>query len=134
MSSVMPLAIALFVCLTEPDGLTDQNADYTHYESLQWATPNNQMVCRRQIIPLTDWEAEKGAVPITPNLLDKSVCARVGIPIGVQWDMEHKNSKYRFFRIGCPSLSIVNGKPVFQLPDCFHGHAKEIKCESDEEI
>ena len=50
----MPSAVVLIVCKTVIAGQADQNATYTGYENLEWATENSKMVCRRKEVQLFD--------------------------------------------------------------------------------
>ena len=129
----MPAAIVLIVCKTVIGGPTDQNTAYTKAENREWAIENSMMVCRRQVIPIHDQAG--GAKPITPNLFDNGTCARIGTPIGAQWDQEHKSSAYRFWRVGCPApiVDTRSGRIIgYKMPEC--GHRDTVRCEVDAEI
>jgi hypothetical protein len=131
----MPAAIVLIVCKTVIGGPTDQNTAYTKAENREWAIENSMMVCRRQVIPIHDQAADLGAKLITPNLFDHGTCARIGIPIGVRWDQEHKSSAYRFWRVGCPApiVDTRSGRIIgYKMPEC--GHRDTVRCEVDAEI
>jgi hypothetical protein len=131
----MPAAIVLIVCKTVIGGPTDQNTAYTKAENREWAIENSMMVCRRQVIPIHDQAADLGAQPIMPNLFDNGTCARIGIPIGAQWDQEHKSSAYRFWRVGCPApiVDTRSGRIIgYKMPEC--GHRDTVRCEVDAEI
>ena len=131
----MPAAIVLIVCKTVIGGPTDQNTAYTKAENREWAIENSMMVCRRQVIPIHDQAADLGAKPIMPNLFDNGTCARIGIPIGAQWDQEHKSSAYRFWRVGCPApiVDMRSGRIIgYKMPEC--GHRDTVRCEVDAEI
>ncbi|MGV1014373.1 MAG: hypothetical protein ACOYB4_05325 [Methyloceanibacter sp.] len=131
----MPAAIVLIVCKTAIAGPSDGNAAYTKVEGREWAIENSMMVCRRQVIPIHDTAADMGAKPITPNLFDRGTCARIGLPIGVEWDQQHKGSAYRFWRVGCPTpiVDLRSGRIVgYKMPEC--GHRDTVRCEVDAEI
>lgn len=134
----MPAAIVLFVCKTTLLSTPDPNAEFTKAENREWAVEQGQMICRRQVVPLYDTAEDGGAAPLNPNLFDKSTCARIGIPIGVQWDQDHKGSNYRFFRIGCPVpiINLETGKLIgHKMPECpASGPAGPIRCEQDTAI
>lgn len=131
----MPAAIVLIVCKTVVAGTGDENSAYTKAESREWAVEDSMMVCRRQVIPIHDTAADLGAKLITPNLFDKSTCARIGIPIGVAWDEQHRGSAYRFWRVGCPTpiVDTRSGRIIgYKMPEC--GHRDTVRCEIDTEI
>jgi hypothetical protein len=131
----MPAAIVLIVCKTVVAGPGDDNSAYTKAESREWAVENSMMVCRRQVIPTHDTAADLGAKPITPNLFDRSTCSRIGIPIGVAWDEQHRGSAYRFWRVGCPTpiVDTRSGRIIgYKMPEC--GHRDTVRCEVDAEI
>jgi hypothetical protein len=131
----MPAAIVLIVCKTVVGGSGDENSAYTKAESREWAVENSMMVCRRQVIPIHDTAADLGAKPITPNLFDRSTCSRIGIPIGVAWDEQHRGSAYRFWRVGCPTpiVDTRSGRIIgYKMPEC--GHRDTVRCEVDAEI
>jgi hypothetical protein len=135
MIASMPAAVVLIVCKTTFAAAPDPNAAFTKAESRVWAIENSMMTCRRQVIPIHDQAADLGAKPLNPNLFDHGTCARIGIPIGVQWDQEHKSSSYRFWRVGCPApiVDTRSGRIVgYKLPDC--GHRDTVRCEVDAEI
>jgi hypothetical protein len=131
----MPAAVVLILCKVVIAGPPDQNAEMTHSENLQWATEHSMMVCRRQEVQLYDRAVDGGADPrpFTPQ-----DCWRSGILMGSQWDAQHRNSKYRFWRIACP-VPIVRKNPdgsediiAWKLPDC--GHRETVICEVDTAI
>jgi hypothetical protein len=131
----MPAAIVLVVCKTVLAGPSDDNATYTKVENRKWAIENSMMVCRRQVVPIHDTAADRGATPLSPNLFDHGICAKIGIPIGVQWDQDHKSSAYRFWRIGCPTpiVDTRSGRIIgYKMPEC--GHRETVHCEVDTEI
>jgi len=131
----MPAAIVLIVCKTVVAHAPDENAAYTKYEGREWAIEHSMMVCRRQVIPIHDTDADMGAPTVTPNLFDRSTCARIGIPIGVKWDEDHRGSAYRFWRVGCPTpiVDTRTGRIIgYKMPEC--GHRDTVRCEVDAEI
>ena len=50
----IPPVLVLIVCKTVLAGPPDQNAAYTKWENLEWATQHSMMVCRRNEIQLYD--------------------------------------------------------------------------------
>ena len=50
----IPPVLVLIVCKTVLAGPPDQNAAFTHWENLEWATEHSMMVCRRNEIQLYD--------------------------------------------------------------------------------
>lgn len=136
----MPAVIVLILCKTVVVGPPDQNAHYTHSQNLDWATENSMMVCRRQEVFVQDMDEGKNGAdpqPFTPGR-----CQRSAMLLGPQWDMQHPNSKYRFWRVACPSPQrqdlTGNGPspddPIigWVLPDC--GHRDTVICEQDTSI
>ena len=135
MAVPMPAAVVLIVCKTVIAGPPDQNAAYTGYENLEWATEHSMMVCRRQEVQLFD-QAEAMGAEAQPFNMQR--CQRSGIMLGTQWDAGHRGSKYRFWRVACP-VPIVRKNPdgsediiAWKMPEC--GHRDTVRCEVDAEI
>lgn len=131
----MPAAIVLIVCKTVLVGGPDQNSGYTGHESREWATEHAMMVCRRQEIQVMDPAVDQGA---DPQPFTKNTCQRSAMFLGPNWDVQHKNSNYRFWRVACP-VAIVSRRPDgtediigWKLPDC--GHRDTVVCEVDTAI
>lgn len=132
MAVPMPAVVILFVCKVAIAGPPDANADWTHSENLDWATPNAMMLCRRHEVQLYDPSVDQGAdpQPFTPM-----ACQRAGAMMGPNWNEQHKSSKYRFWRYACP-VAIINeitGEVIgWKLPDC--GRRDTVVCEQDTAI
>jgi hypothetical protein len=131
----MPAVIVLIVCKTAIAGPPDQNAAYTGYENLKWATEHSMMVCRRQEVQLED-SAVLRATPGMPVAAQR--CQRSGIMLGSEWDAAHHGSSYRTWRVACP-VPIVRKNPdgtediiAWKMPDC--GHRDTVVCEVDTAI
>jgi hypothetical protein len=131
----MPAVVVLIVCKVALAGPPDQNAEQTHSENLKWATENSMMVCRRQEVQMYDRAEADGA---DPKPFTEQDCWRAGILMGSQWDAQHRNSPYRFWKIACP-VPIVRKNPdgseniiAWKLPDC--GHRDTVRCEVDTAI
>jgi len=131
----MPAVVILIVCKVAVAGPPDQNSQYTHAENLQWHTEFSKMVCRRQEVQVVDMSAELGA---DPQPFDQNKCQRSAMLLGPQWDAQHKGSKYRFWRVACPTpIMDDQGTPDtrddvvvgYSLPDC--GHREYVICERD---
>ena len=131
----MPAVIVLIVCKTLIAGPPDQNTTFTKSENLKWATEHSMMVCRREEVDMYDRAVDAGAQPrpFTPQ-----ECQRSAMSLGPNWDMSHKNSRYRFWRVACP-VPIVRTNPdktediiAWKLPDC--GHRDTVICEVDTAI
>jgi len=75
------------------------------------------------------------APALNANFAGHAQCARSGIMLGVEWDRAHRNTPWRVWRIGCPSLivDLRTGALVgYKLPEC--GHRDTVVCEVDSEI
>jgi hypothetical protein len=146
MSVTIPPILVLIVCKTISAGPIDDvatnNARFTQWENLTWATEHSMMVCRRNEIQLYDSaegmklnEKDDPVIPLNPNFADKTQCARAGIRLAMDWDQQHKNSRWRVWRVGCPTpmVDTNTGEIVgYQLPDC--GHRDTVICETDSVI
>lgn len=127
----MPPVVVLIVCKTVIAGPPDQNAGFTGHENREWAYEHSMMVCRRQEVQLYDTAVDQGA---DQQSFTMQQCQRSGIMLGVNWNMSHRNSAYRFWRVACP-VPIRSGPrtsdPIigWKLPDC--GHRDTVICEVD---
>ena len=135
MDATMPPIIVLIVCKTLLVGPVDQNAAYTGYENREWSTEHSMMVCRRQEVQMTDPSENQGA---SPKPFTPQSCQRASIGLGVAWDMAHRSSSYRFWRVACP-VPIVRKNPdgsqdiiSWKLPECPHRDV--VICEVDSAI
>lgn len=131
----MPAVIVLILCKTAIAGPPDQNEQYTHSENREWATENSKMICRRQEVEVVDMDVDKGAAP---QPFTKERCFRSAMVMGPAWDTQHRNSPYRFWKVGCP-VPIVRKNPdgsediiAWKIPDC--GHRETVVCEVDTAI
>ena len=134
----MPAVVVLIVCKTEQTGETEldlYNSKWTGHEGRDWATEGAMMVCRRQEVEMYDRAVDGGADPQSFNM---ERCMRSAMMMGPMWDVQHKSSKYRFWRVGCP-VPIVRQNPdgtediiACKLPDC--GHRETVICEVDTAI
>lgn len=132
MAVPMPSVAILIVCKTVLVGAPDENAAFTHYQDREWAIEQGMMICRRNEVQLYDQAAEMGAdpVPFTPMQ-----CQRAAIMLGTEWDMKHPNSKYRTWRVACPTptVDLNTGEIIgWVMPDC--GHRETVICEMDTAI
>ena len=98
MVSMTPI-IVLIVCKVMSAGPEDQNASYTGWKNLKWATELSKMICRRQEVSVVDIDEIKGA-KATP--FSQMRCQRAAIMLMGQWDQDHTNSSYRSWRVACP--------------------------------
>jgi hypothetical protein len=138
----IPPILVLIVCKTVIAGPADQNAAFTHWENLEWATENSMMVCRRNEIQLYDPveglrlnPADDPAPALNANFAIASQCARAGIRLAIDWDQAHRNTKWRVWRVGCPSpiVDLRTGTVIgYKLPEC--GHRDTVICETDSVI
>ena len=138
----IPPVLVLIVCKTVLAGPPDQNAAYTKWENLDWATEHSMMVCRRNEIQLYDpvegtrlSPADDPAPPLNPNFADATQCARAGVRLATDWDQAHRNTPWRVWRVGCPApiVDMRTGALIgYKLPEC--GHRDTVICETDSVI
>ena len=133
----IPPVLVLIVCKTVLAGPADQNAAFTHYENLEWATEHSMMVCRRHEIQLFDRGVVliDKAVALNPNFAMASQCARAWIRLATDWDQSHRNTPWRVWRVGCPTpiVDLRTGTVIgYKLPEC--GHRDTVICETDSVI
>jgi hypothetical protein len=157
MGVTLPAILVVFACKTFIAVPTDDNARFTHWEGRDWETVNSMMVCQRHEIELYD-PAEYGgyarngdflppADPLGPNFSDFGQCARAAMKMQMDWDQRHQNTKWRVWRVGCPTPIAADkdangepdldehGQPIiigYKLPEC--GHRDTVICETDSEI
>ena len=135
----MPAVIVLIVCKTVLSGPVDQNADMTGWENRDWAYVNSKMLCHRQEVEMFDTAEAQGADPLPFNQMS---CMGAQVRLATAWDMEHRSSAYRTWRVACP-VEIRNDvtgdgptpdDPVigWALPPC--GHEDTVTCETDSTI
>jgi len=138
----IPPILVLIVCKTMLAGPLDDNAKFTGYENLEWATEHSMMVCRRSEVQLYDPAegvrlnaADDPAPPLNPNFAIASQCARAGIRLAIDWDQAHRNTRWRVWRVGCPTpiVDMRTGTVIgYKLPEC--GHRDTVICETDSVI
>jgi hypothetical protein len=138
----IPPVLVLIVCKTVLAGPPDENAAYTKWENLEWATQHSMMVCRRNEIQLYDpvegmklSPADDPAPPLNPNFAIASQCARAGIRLATDWDQAHRNTPWRVWRVGCPAPIVDRRTGAligYKLPEC--GHRDTVICETDSVI
>jgi hypothetical protein len=134
----MPAVVVLILCKVAIAGPEDQNSRFTHSENLKWDTENSMMVCRRQEVPMYDQAEAAGADPKPFTPMD---CWRSGLVLGANWDAQHRNSHFRFWKVACPvPMKNTRGTPDTRdddivgwvMPDC--GHRDTVICEVDTAI
>jgi hypothetical protein len=131
----MPAAIVLIVCRVVSGGPEDPNAGYTKHQMLDWDYAEAKMHCRRQEVQMYDPSVDQGADPKPFTMMD---CWRSGFLMGSQWDAQHPNSKYRFWKVACPVAVVRKNQDGsedivgWKMPDC--GHRETVVCEADTEI
>lgn len=137
MPAPMPAIVALIVCKTVllPADQQDQNAAWTGHEARKWAIEDSQMHCRRIEIQMYDQAAAMGA---DPQPFNEQRCLRSSLMLGIEWDMAHKSSPYRFYRVACP-VPIVDTRTgeiiSWKIPECGDGPGYgTMVCEVDSEI
>lgn len=134
MAALMPPVVVLIVCKVVLAGPPDQNADFTHWDNLQWAIENSKMVCRREEVEMTDPAADAGAKPqsFTPD-----ACMHSAIMLIPAWDAAHASGSYRVWRVACPVPIHKDQSPAspiigWTLPPC--GHEDTVVCLVDSAI
>jgi hypothetical protein len=138
----IPAVLVLFACKTVLAGPPDQNAAFTQHENREWETKHSMMVCRRHEIQLYDpaegvqmGPEHTPVPPLNPNFAMTSQCARAGIRLAIDWDMSHRSTPWRVWRVGCPSPIVDRrtGAVIgYKLPEC--GHRDTVICEIDSVI
>lgn len=140
MPASMPAVVVLIVCKTVMSGPEDQNSQYTGWENRDWAYENSMMTCHRHEIQMFDPAEAQGSDPVPFNSMS---CMSAAIRLATQWDLEHRASAYRTWRVACP-VPIMNtgsdgieGTPDdqvvgYKLPEC--GHPDTVVCETDSQI
>jgi hypothetical protein len=151
-SPPMPSVVVLILCKTvEVPGTSQEieNSRWTGHEGREWATEHAMMQCRRQAVEMYDpaidpgQQARNGQViaPADPQPFNLTRCQHSAMILGPTWDVQHKSSKYRFWRVACPvPMMNTNGTPETRddyivdwvLPDC--GHRDTVVCDVDTEI
>ena len=136
--SMMPVVV-LIVCKTVIAGPADQNSDKTGWENRDWAYENSMMVCRRQEVQMFDQAEAMGA---SPQPFNPQICAASAVKLWAQWDVDHKSSQWRTWRVACPApmkQDLTGDGPSpddptigYILPDC--GHRDTVICETDSVI
>ena len=111
----MPPIVVIFVCktllLAAPDPMT-------RWENRTWDTTNAVMHCRRIEVQMTDSAADQGA---TPQPFNENRCRQSAMMLGPNWDSQHSNTNYRFWKSSCPSRIIndLTGETIgWKLPEC----------------
>jgi len=139
-------AIVLIVCKTIVAGPPDANAKFTGYENRDWAYENSMMVCRREVVAVYDQALDGGerqqkdgttvaVPPAAPPPFNQQRCMAAAIRVGVDWDISHRSSNYRVWRVACPTpiVDTRTGAVIgWKLPEC--GHRDTIVCDKDSVI
>ena len=139
MAVSMPAVVVLIVCKTIVAGPPDQNSDKTGWQNRSWAYENSMMICHRQEVAMYDQAEDQGAAPQGFN---PTRCMASAIRLGAQFDIDHRMSSYRTWRVACPvpMFSDLTGDgpspddPIigWVLPDC--GHKDTVVCDIDSTI
>ena len=134
-----PAVVVLIVCKTVIAGPPDQNSDKTGWQNREWAYENSMMVCRRQEVLMYDTAEAQGAdhQPFNPQL-----CAASAVKLWSQWDVDHRDTAWRTWRVACPvpmKQDLTGDGPSpddpivgWVLPDC--GHRDTVVCDTDSVI
>lgn len=138
----MPPEVVLIVCKTKRgDPVNDDpNAKWTGVENREWLIEDSKLQCMRHEIQVFD-QAEAQGADYQP--FNHHRCMAAGIMIGVSWDMSHKSSKYRFWKVACPTPiknygpDGIKGTPDdrivgWKMPEC--GHRDTVVCEDWTEV
>ena len=132
MSVPMPAIVVLFVCKTFITGPATVNDGFTGHEQRDWLITNSMMTCRRQEVQLYDPAVDQGA---TDKPFTQDDCMHAAIRVGVQYNIDNKNTNWRWWRSSCPTPMIDSQtKEIvgWVLPDC--GHRDTVICETDSVI
>jgi hypothetical protein len=139
MSVPMPPMIVLIVCKVLFTGPPDDNAKFTGWRDTEWDLSQGMMHCRRSEIQLYDPAVNDRPAPhgdqAAPQPFTQAACNRAGIMQGAQFDADHKDKPWRFWRFACPVpiIDTKTGEIVgWHLPDC--GHRDTVICETDSVI
>lgn len=127
----MTPTIVLIVCKTLLLG-GDQNSEFTGWENREWAYEHSKMVCRRHEIQVFDTAEAQGA---DPQPFNQHRCIAAAVRVGTQWDIDHRSSNYRTWRVACPVpiVDTTTGQVIgWKLPEC--GHQDTVTCEVDSVI
>ena len=138
MAVQIPPILVLIVCKTISAGGPDENARFTGYKDLEWATEHSMMVCRRtrcsysirlRAFLTQTTSPRRRSIPTlrqTGNALELECRSR---RIGT---CSHRNSGWRVWRVGCPApiVDTRTGALIgYKLPEC--GHRETVICEVD---
>jgi hypothetical protein len=96
----MPSTLVLIVCRVLFVGEPDENYKYTGWRPTEFDTSGGVMHCRRHQVELYDPAVDHGAdpMPFTPM-----ACMRSAMTLGPQFDVEHKDKPWRFWKAACPT-------------------------------
>lgn len=132
MGAAMTPEIALIVCRVIL-GPMDANDAFTGHRPSEWDTAQGVMHCRRQVIQLYDPSVDMGAAPQPFN---PEACKRAAMMLGPQFDAEHRDKPWRFWRAACPvpTIDLKTGKVLsWTTPPCPESHGT-VLCEVDSAI
>jgi hypothetical protein len=132
MGAPMPPVLVMIVCKVIL-GAPDDNSAYTHWRASEWDMTGGVMHCRRQEVPLYDPAVDQGA---QEQPFNQMACNRTAMRLGPQFDIDHKDKPWRFWRAACPApiVDTQSGKIVgWKLPECST-YGGTIICDQDTEI
>lgn len=135
MAAPMPLVFVMIVCKVVSAGPEDINSGMTGSRNLAWDMTDSVMHCRRLEVQVTS-AAEEHNQEAPPWNLD--TCWHTALTLGPQFDAEHPNSHYRFWRVACPvpiHTSKDPSSPIvgWKLPECPYKDGT-VECEQDSAI
>lgn len=142
-----PNVVVLVVCRVLFLGAPDDNAQFTGWRDTEWDLSQGVMHCRRQEVQVYDKAVDQGAdeIPFNPT-----ACMRAAMMLGPQYDVDHRDKPWRFFKAACPTPIYpdrdgngepdrdANGYPLppiaWKLPECPDISSGTMVCEGDTEI
>jgi hypothetical protein len=119
MAAPFPTQVALIVCRVLFVGEPDVNSEFTGWRNTEWDMSQGVMHCRREIVEVYDPSVDQGAAtqPFNP-----AVCMRTVMRMGPQFDVDHRDKPWRFWRAACPVPMLNNnGTPDDQRDDYIVG-------------
>lgn len=136
----MPATAMLIVCKVIL-GAPDANSEFTGHIDSEWDMTGGVMHCRAQTVQLYDPAVDMGAAPQPFNTM---ACMRTVMMLGPQFDVQHKDKPWRFWRGACPTPiypdADVDGKPDpgsapvgWKIPECPRKDGM-VECEGGSEI
>lgn len=112
------------------------------WRDLELHIEGGEYICKRiaieniQDASIYHEKATADMMPREPNMGHHGQCARVGVPMSHNWDMDNKG--WSVVGVGCPTPMDLNGDGIvdsWKLPECptyLPGTTNRMKCRFDE--